>query len=102
MVLMIEAQVGHMVQALDAMEAGGYAFIEPRSDVQAAYNARLQGELAKTVWSTGGCQSWYLDAQGRNTTLWPGFTWRYIQQMKRFDLSEYVVQPRLREPVSPS
>ncbi len=94
MVLMIEAQVGHMVQALEAMDSGGYAVIEPRSDVQAAYNTGLQRELAKTVWATGGCQSWYLDAQGRNTTLWPGFTWTYIQRMKRFDLSEYVVQPR--------
>jgi cation diffusion facilitator CzcD-associated flavoprotein CzcO len=96
MVLMIEAQVGHMVQALDAMDAGGYAVIEPRADVQAAYNAALQGELAKTVWSTGGCSSWYLDDRGRITTLWPGFTFSYMRRMKRFRLSEYVVQPRLR------
>jgi cation diffusion facilitator CzcD-associated flavoprotein CzcO len=97
MVLMIEAQVGHVVQALDAMSAAGYAVLEPRADVQAAYNAELQAELAKTVWSTGGCSSWYLDAAGRNTTLWPGFTFTYMRRMKRFRLSEYVVQPRLRE-----
>jgi hypothetical protein len=98
MVLMIEAQVGHLVQALDAMEEGGYAVLEPRADVQAAYNAELQDELAKTVWSTGGCSSWYLDANGRNTTLWPGFTFTYMRRMKRFRLSEYVVQPHLRRP----
>jgi cation diffusion facilitator CzcD-associated flavoprotein CzcO len=98
MVLMIEAQVGHVVQALEAMDEGGYAVLEPRADVQAAYNASLQAELAKTVWATGGCQSWYLDTQGRNTTLWPSFTWRYMRRMKRFTLSEYVVQPRVREP----
>jgi len=98
MVLMIEAQVGHMVQALDAMDQGGYAVIEPRADVQAAYNASIQAELGKTVWATGGCNSWYLDDQGRITTLWPGFTWRYMRRMKRFRLSEYAVQPALREP----
>jgi cation diffusion facilitator CzcD-associated flavoprotein CzcO len=98
MVLMIEAQVGHMVQALDVMAQNGYGVIEPRADVQAAYNADLQAELAKTVWATGGCSSWYLDEQGRNTTLWPTFTWKYMRRMKRFRPSEYVVQPRLREP----
>jgi cation diffusion facilitator CzcD-associated flavoprotein CzcO len=98
MVLMIEAQVGHMVQALDAMDRGGYGVLEARADVQAAYNAELQAELAKTVWATGGCNSWYLDAKGRNTTLWPGFTWTYMRRMKRFRPSEYVVQPRLRRP----
>jgi cation diffusion facilitator CzcD-associated flavoprotein CzcO len=101
MVLMIEAQVGHMVKALDAMRDGGYAVLEPRADVQADYNAALQEQLAKTVWMTGGCTSWYVDKHGRNTTLWPTFTWRYMQQMKDFDLTEYVVQPPLRatEPV---
>jgi hypothetical protein len=97
MVLMIEAQVAHMVQALDAMDRGGYDVIEPRAAVQAAYNAQLQQDLSGTVWSTGGCSSWYLDENGRNTTLWPGFTFSYMRRMKRFRLSEYVVQPRLRE-----
>jgi cation diffusion facilitator CzcD-associated flavoprotein CzcO len=100
MVLMIEAQVGYMVQALDAMDRGGYDVIEPRADVQAAYNEQLQRELAGTVWSTGGCSSWYLDENGRNTTLWPGFTWKYMRTMRRFDLSEYVVQPRRRAPAT--
>lgn len=26
--------------------------------------------MARTVWTTG-CASWYLDATGRNSTLWP-------------------------------
>jgi hypothetical protein len=99
MVLMIEAQVGHMVKALDAMDRSGCAVIEPRAEVQAAYNAELQAELAKTVWSTGGCSSWYLDAHGRITTLWPGFTWSYMRRMKRFDPSEYVLEARRRDAV---
>jgi cation diffusion facilitator CzcD-associated flavoprotein CzcO len=93
MVLMIEAQVGHVIKALDAMKAGGYAVLEPRQDVQDAYNSDLQKSLSRTVWNTGGCTSWYLDKHGRNTTLWPTFTFRYMQQMRSFDLSEYVVSP---------
>ena len=96
MVLMIEAQAGYLVSALDAMQAGGYAVVEPRADVQARYNAWLQEQLAKTVWMTGGCSSWYIDKDGRNSTLWPTFTWRFMQEMRKVDLSEYVAQPPLR------
>jgi hypothetical protein len=49
-----------------------------------------------TVWVDGGCASWYLDATGRNSTLWPDFTWRYRRRVARFDAAEYVaiVAPR--------
>lgn len=93
-VLMVEAQVGHLVQALQAMDTGGFAALEPRADVQTSYNERLQEELKGTVWNTGGCQSWYLDARGRNTTLWPTFTFSFIRELRRFDLTEYAATPR--------
>jgi cation diffusion facilitator CzcD-associated flavoprotein CzcO len=67
-VLMIEAQVGHLLLALDAVEAAGAGALEPWPEVQAAYNERIQAALKKTVWNRGGCQSWYLDENGRNTT----------------------------------
>ena len=38
---------------------------------------------------------WYLDREGRNTTLWPTFTFTFHQQMWRCDLSEYAVLPRV-------
>jgi len=94
MVLMIEAQIRHLIQLLDAMDAGGYTEVSPRPEVQRAYNEELQAELAKTVWMTGGCMSWYLDDHGRNTTLWPGFTWRYMRRMRSFALAEYELTAR--------
>ena len=93
-VLMIEAQVRHLVQALDALDAAGGSSLEPRTDVQAAYNARLQRELSRTVWNRGGCQSWYLDERGRNTTLWPTFTFTFMRQLATFRLGEYVLHGR--------
>ncbi|MCU1594412.1 MAG: FAD-dependent pyridine nucleotide-disulfide oxidoreductase [Frankiales bacterium] len=87
--LMIEAQVGHLLDALDALEAAGASAIEPRVERQAAYNADLQRQLKKTVWNRGGCSSWYLDDKGRNTTLWPTFTFTFMREVSRFDPSEY-------------
>ncbi|HEY1488462.1 MAG TPA: 4-hydroxyacetophenone monooxygenase, partial [Micromonosporaceae bacterium] len=95
-VLMIEAQVRYLVSLLgDVRVVGGAGrqVVEARRSVQADYNAGLQRRLAGTVWSTGGCQSWYLDGHGRNTTLWPTFTFRFFKELRTVDLHEYDVTP---------
>jgi hypothetical protein len=43
------------------------------------------------VWNTGGCDSWYLDANGRNTTVWPGTTGEFKKVTRQVDLAEYEV-----------
>ena len=48
--------------------------------------------MAGTVWTTGGCASWYLDDRGRNTTLWPGATWRFRNRTRRFDPRAYTTE----------
>ena len=45
--------------------------------------------MAGTVWMKGGCQSWYVDRKGRNSTLWPDWTFEHARQTERFDLGEY-------------
>jgi hypothetical protein len=45
--------------------------------------------MRNTVWSQGGCRSWYLDANGRNSTLWPGYTFSYWLRTRRFDPGAY-------------
>ncbi|MDT0488388.1 cyclohexanone monooxygenase, partial [Streptomyces sp. DSM 41640] len=47
--------------------------------------------MKRTVWNTGGCTSWYLDAEGRNTTVWPGTTGEFRRQTRTVDLAEYDV-----------
>jgi hypothetical protein len=48
--------------------------------------------MRDTVWSTG-CASWYLDATGRNSTLWPDFTFRFRRLAARFDPAAYDLRP---------
>jgi cation diffusion facilitator CzcD-associated flavoprotein CzcO len=96
-IYMIEAQVRYLLDALQRMDDRGIAAIEPRADVQAAYNDRLQRALAGTVWNTGGCASWYLDERGRNTTLWPTFTFLFRRQVARCDFDEFITHSRIAQ-----
>jgi cation diffusion facilitator CzcD-associated flavoprotein CzcO len=97
-VFMIESQINYVLDALGYMRSRGAGSVEPRADVQAQYNRELDERLEGTVWNSGGCASWYLDDTGRNSTLWPGYTWRFRRELRHFDASEYVVRSREREP----
>ena len=88
-VVMIEAQVRYVLEALRYMKREGVATIEPRPDAQAVYNEKLQEALKNTVWNAGGCASWYLDATGRNSTLWPGATFAFRRLTRRFEHRPY-------------
>jgi cation diffusion facilitator CzcD-associated flavoprotein CzcO len=91
MLYMIESQVAYISSAIRASAGRGLTELTPRADVTARYNQRLRRKLSRSVWNTGGCRSWYLDAQGRNPTMWPDFTFRFRRATRRVDLSEYEV-----------
>jgi cation diffusion facilitator CzcD-associated flavoprotein CzcO len=88
-VFMIEAQIRYVLGALVHARRHAIDRVEVRPEAQAAYDQMVQRKMRRTVWVTGGCQSWYLDAEGRNVTLWPDFTWSYAWQTRRFDPSRY-------------
>lgn len=93
MVFMIESQVRYIGEALKAMRQRNLRTVEVRPEALRAYNDRLQSRIGKAVWNTGGCQSWYLDRNGRNVTLWPGATWQFRKQTRRFDAECYALEP---------
>jgi cation diffusion facilitator CzcD-associated flavoprotein CzcO len=96
-VLMIEAQLEHLVGAVQYLARRGLAAIEPRAEAQAAWVADVERRMRGTVWVDGGCASWYLDRAGRNSALWPDFTGRFRRRVARFDPADYVAIPAPRE-----
>ena len=101
MVFIIESQVAYVVDAVRTMRAHEYGAVEVTPEAVAAYNADIQRRLERTVWNTGGCASWYLDAHGRNTTLWPRTTFAFRRELARFDVDAYrVVAPIEKSPTS--
>ncbi len=99
-VYMIEAQLEHVVAALDAARRKGGAVLEVRAEAEARFTAEMRRRLDGTVWSSG-CSSFYLDAAGRNVAVWPGFATEYRRRARRFDPAAYTFQPRGSAEVRP-
>jgi cation diffusion facilitator CzcD-associated flavoprotein CzcO len=91
-VFMIESQINYVLDALRAMRHRGARTVEVRPSPQSAYNAEVQRMTRGTVWVAGGCSSYYIDRNGRNSTLWPSFTWPYRQRTRRFDEAAYALE----------
>ncbi|MGW7299190.1 flavin-containing monooxygenase [Streptomyces sp. NPDC054829] len=92
MILMIESQLNYMADYLRQLNVlGGRVALDARPSAVHAWNRRVQERMKRTVWNTGGCTSWYLDASGRNTTIWPGTTSEFRRAVRRVDLTEYAV-----------
>ncbi len=88
MVFMIESQVAYVTSAIETMRDRGLKMVDVRRDVQTTYNERVRDRLKRTVWSSG-CTSWYQTRTGRNTTLWPGFTFEFRMRTRKFDATAY-------------
>ncbi len=97
-ILMMESQMEHVLGALRYVEGRGLAAVEPSGEAQARFVRQLDTRMAGTVWATGGCKSWYQDATGRNSTLWPGSTLSFRRRVAHFEPSEYVAIPRRSGP----
>jgi cation diffusion facilitator CzcD-associated flavoprotein CzcO len=89
-ILMIEAQIEHLLVAMDRMKARRATVIEPRAEAEAAFVADVDRKMRGSVWTAGGCASWYLDKTGRNSTLWPGHTFTFARLVRRFDEAAYL------------
>jgi cation diffusion facilitator CzcD-associated flavoprotein CzcO len=87
-VYMIESQISHVLAALREMETRGARTMEVRPEVVERFNDEVQERMRGTVWESG-CMSWYKDAQGRNVTLWPDWTWQFRRRLRAFDPTAY-------------
>jgi len=92
MVFMIESQVRYILDCLRLMERRNLQTVEVLPESEKKFNAELQRKMQGTVW-VSGCSSWYLDATGLNTTIWPGFTFEFWRRTHHFDPQHYTLTP---------
>lgn len=87
--LMVEAQIEHVLGVLRYMATRDISAAEPDAVAQRAWVAAVDVRLQATTWNSGGCSSWYIDATGRNSTLWPDGVGRFRRMVARIDPNAY-------------
>jgi cation diffusion facilitator CzcD-associated flavoprotein CzcO len=101
--LMIEAQIAYLRQALAHQRDHGLATLEPTPRAQADFIAEVDAGSQGSVWTAGGCLSWYTDATGRNSALWPGSVRHYQRRLARFEPGDYqTTLPRTAPALEPA
>jgi cation diffusion facilitator CzcD-associated flavoprotein CzcO len=85
-----EAQIEHVLGAVDAIRTRSLKWVDVRPSVQDSYNAKIQGRMKHMVWGSG-CHSWYLSKDGSNHSLYPGFAFEYAWRARRFRDAEYEI-----------
>ncbi len=88
MIYMIESQINYIIKAIQYIKKSQIQAIDVQPAVQARYNEEIQARLQKTIWNSD-CKSWYLTKSGKNTTLWPGFTFEYRARTYFFQPKDY-------------
>ncbi|RZI83742.1 MAG: steryl acetyl hydrolase [Rubrivivax sp.] len=86
-IYMLESQIAHAVRCMKAAQMVGACAVEVDAARHASFNSTVQKRLAATVWQ--GCKSWYVDANGHNSTNWPGFTFEYRWLTRYASLNAY-------------
>lgn len=91
-VITIENQVHYIVEALRQMEERDLATLEVTAEAQQDFFEWANEGLAKSVFVTGGCHSYYLSPTGRNFTHFPGFSATFKSRTSTVDLDHYAVR----------
>ena len=75
-----EHQWNYIEQLIAPVLAGERATVAPTPAAMAQFDAERIEAAKKTVWYTGGCQSWYLDVDGIPAS-WPWNYSRFVKEM---------------------
>jgi cation diffusion facilitator CzcD-associated flavoprotein CzcO len=92
---MSEVQGRYVMQLIQKWREGELETIEASHEATRNYNDYLRAGMKNTVW-VGGCQSWYLDADG-DPAMWP-YTWgQWVKEMELPQMDDFVTEPAVVE-----
>lgn len=83
-IVVIEAQMNYIISSIKSLSANDNKVIEVKADAENRYTQHIHEEMAKTVWKSGGCNSWYQSKSGHVIAMFPGFSFTYQRWTKNF------------------
>lgn len=82
-IFVIESQMQYIMRALRFGDKHG-GLLEVTEQAEADYTTMIHREMRKTVWHSGGCNSWYKSKSGHVIAMYPGFSFVYRMMARRF------------------
>lgn len=83
-----EAQYDYVAMYTKRLLKKGLKYMDVKEDVQNRQFEEFQNRMKNSTWLSG-CKSWYLNEDGTNSTMWPGFSFEYVLRMKKMNLDAY-------------
>lgn len=80
----IESQMKYIMNSIEQVKRGQHQSIEINADAEDRYTRKIHQEMARTVWQTGGCNSWYKSKSGKVIAMFPGFSFTFRRWANRF------------------
>ncbi|MGY3317341.1 flavin-containing monooxygenase [Arthrobacter sp. TE12232] len=88
-----EAQSGYIATIIRDMIERGITSAEVKREVFEDYNARMDAELEKMIWTVPTGSTWYRNSKGRVTANMPWTSADYWQMTSEASLESYDVEP---------
>jgi len=83
-----EPQYAYVVRYYQHLVREGLSYLDVKEKVQEEQFDAFQRRMRKSTWSSG-CTSWYLNEDGTNSAIWPGFSFEYGLRIRRLDPTAY-------------
>lgn len=83
-IVVIEAQMNYIISSIKSLQNKSTKAIEVKADAENRYTQHIHKEMTKTVWKSGGCNSWYQSKSGHVIAMFPGFSFTYRRWTKNF------------------
>ena len=89
-IFIIEAQMNYIITSIKELKKRKRHAIEVKTDAEDRYTQHIHREMDKTVWKSGGCQSWYKSKSGHVIAMFPGFSFTYLRWTKNFRQADHI------------
>ena len=90
-IFIIEAQMNYIMKSIQTVLKANKNVIEVKEDAEEKYTTMIHKEMEKTVWQSGGCNSWYKSKSGKVIAMYPGFSFSFLNMTKNFKSNDHII-----------
>ncbi|MFT6399627.1 MAG: hypothetical protein ACJAYU_004396 [Bradymonadia bacterium] len=80
----IQSQMNYIVRSIVETDSRGCGAIAVRPEAEKRYTQRIHEAIVRTIWHSGGCNSWYKSKSGHVIAMFPSFSFVYRHLTRRF------------------